>query len=80
MPGSSAESAEAFVRRVFQRLNADGIQAMAEEFFDPQIEYYDDAAWPGGGAQGYVGRVADGRLVYFRAYYDAAAAIEAVGF
>jgi ketosteroid isomerase-like protein len=133
MPGSAVESPEAFVRRMFRCLNADGIKAVAERFFDADVEYQDDAAWPGGGVHvgraaviarfeevievlgihdvgvervvdagnqlawvitasgqstvaevpndhrwGYVGRITDGKLAYFRAYYDADAAIAAV--
>jgi hypothetical protein len=110
------------------------VGAVAEDFFDAQIEYNDDAVWPGGGVHrgcravaarfdevievlgitealvervvnsgeesawviravghspgadvptdhrwGYVGRIAGGKLVCFRAYYDPERALKAVG-
>jgi ketosteroid isomerase-like protein len=129
----SQESAEHFIRRLYQRFNVEGIDGAAEDFFDAAVEYHDDPLWPGGGAHngrpatiarfkeviqvlgikeavvervvdtgeelawivrvrgrsgsdvpndhrwGYVGRIADGKLVYFRAYYDAEEAFGAVG-
>jgi ketosteroid isomerase-like protein len=130
---SSVESPEQFIRRLYERWTADGIRAAAEDCFDAQIEYHDDAVWPGGGAHrgrsavisrfeevievlgiseavvervidtgdevawvirvtgrspgadvpndhrwGYVGRIAGGRLLCFRAYYEAEEALEAV--
>jgi ketosteroid isomerase-like protein len=128
------ENAERFIRRMYDRWNADGIAPVAEDFFDADISYHDDAVWPGGSAHrgraavtarfqevvatlglreavvervvgsgdqvawvirttgrspgadlpsehrwGYVGRIADGRLAYFRAYYDADEALADVG-
>ncbi|HWX52669.1 MAG TPA: nuclear transport factor 2 family protein [Solirubrobacteraceae bacterium] len=130
----SQENAEQFIRRLYERWNREGIRAVAEDFFDAQVEYYDDAVWPGGGTHrgrpamiarfreaietlgikesvvervvdtgdrvawviratgrspaadvphdhrwGYVGRIAGGKLVYFRAYHDADQALKAVG-
>lgn len=43
------DSPEQFIRRMYARWNAEGVRAMAETFFDAQVEYRDDAAWPGGG-------------------------------
>src|SRR5271169_984924 len=119
---------------MYEAFNAEGVDAVAEDFFAAEIEYHDDAVWPGGGAHhgrqavaarfeeviavlgiteaqvervvdsrqgsawviravghspgasvpndhrwGYVGRIADGRLVYFRAYYDPEQALKAAG-
>jgi hypothetical protein len=127
------QSAEQLFRRMAERFNADGIGAMGEEFFDAQVEYHDDAVWPGGGAHigrpavvarfeevievlgirelaldrvveggeqlawvlrasgqspgadvpnehrwGYTGRIVGGKLAYFRAYYNAEEALEAI--
>lgn len=47
---------EKIIRQLYKRWNAEGIGAVAEEFFDPGIEYHDDEAWPGGG--GHKGRAA----------------------
>jgi hypothetical protein len=128
------ESTEHFIRKLYERWNAEGIGAMAEDFFDPDVEYHDDSVWPGGGAHigrravvarfeevvttlglkeavvervldsgeatvwvirtsgqspgadvpndhtwGYVGRIANARLTFFRAYYSADEAFKAVG-
>jgi len=130
----SQESTEHFIRRMYERWNAEGIGATADEFFDANVEYEDDSVWPGGGAHigrpavvarfeeviatlglreavvervvdtgeaaawvirtsgrspgadvpsehswGYVGRIANGRLTRFRAYYSAEDALDAVG-
>jgi ketosteroid isomerase-like protein len=127
------ETTEHFIRRMYERWNAEGISAMADDFFDADVEYEDDAVWPGGGAHigrpavvarfeevittlglkealvervvdtgeaaawvictsgrspgadvpsehrwGYVGRIANGRLMRFRAYYSAEDALNAV--
>jgi ketosteroid isomerase-like protein len=107
--------------------------AVARDFFDPEAEYHDDPAWPGGGAHkgrdavvarseevvevsgithlavervvdngdaiawvtaragrrragrcqrprvGLRGRLAGGRLIHLRAYYDAAEALQELG-
>ena len=45
----SQENVEQIIRQLYQRWNAEGIGAAAKDFFDPEIEYHDDAAWPGGG-------------------------------
>jgi ketosteroid isomerase-like protein len=131
---SQEHQTERIVRAMYARFNPEGPDAVAEEFFDPQIEYRDDPLWPGGGAHngreavvlrfkevievlgidevkvervvdtgnevawviqavgrspgadvpnahrwGYVGRIADGKFVYFRAYHDAAEAITPAG-
>jgi len=123
----SGAGAEQFIGRLAAAFNEDGMRALARDFFDPEVEYDDDPAWPGGGAHkgrdavvarfeevvevlgithlgvervvdngdviawvtrasgqtpggdvpndhvwGYVGRLARGRLIHFRAYYDAA--------
>jgi ketosteroid isomerase-like protein len=130
----SQENAEQFIRRMYDRWNAEGIGAAAEDFFDANVSYHDDTVWPGGGEHngrfaviarfqeavatlglkeaavervvevgeqvawvmrttgrspgadvpnehrwGYVGSIAGGKLVYFRAYYNAPEALEAVG-
>ena len=127
------ENAEQFIRRMYERFNAEGVGAAAEDFFDAEVEYHDDAVWPGGGAHigrhdvsarfeevievlgireavvervadhgeevawviraigrspgadapndhtwGYVGRIAGGKLVYFRAYYHPEEAFQGV--
>ena len=130
----SQENVERFIRRLYERWNAEGIRAMAGDFFDAQVEYHDDVVWPGGGVHigrdamiarfrevievlgikesvvervvdtganvawviratgqspgadvphdhrwGYVGRIARGKVIYFRAYHNADEALEAVG-
>src|SRR5437762_4844344 len=45
----SQENAEQFIRRLYDRWNREGIRAIAEDFFDAQVEYRDDKVWPGGG-------------------------------
>src|ERR1700733_6753231 len=130
----SQESAEQLIRRMYERWNAEGVSAAADDFFDVDVEYEDDSVWPGGGAHvgrpavvarfeevistlglreavvervvdtgedaawvirangrapgadvpsehrwGYVGRIANGRLTRFRAYYRAEDALDAVG-
>jgi ketosteroid isomerase-like protein len=130
----SQENAEQLIRRMYDRWNAEGIGALAEDFFDVNVSYHDDGVWPGGGEHngrpaviarfeeavatlglkeaavervaevgeqvawvmrttgrspgadipnehrwGYVGRIASGKLVYFRAYYNAEEALKAVG-
>jgi ketosteroid isomerase-like protein len=130
----SQEGTEQFIRTMYERWNAEGISAMAEDFFDADVEYHDDSVWPGGGGHigrtavvarfeevvttlglkeavvervvdsgeaavwvirtsgrspgadvpsdhrwGYVGRIANGRLTYFRAYYSADEALAAIG-
>jgi len=129
------EDAQQFIHRLYERWNAEGIRAIAEDFFDARVVYHDDAVWPGGGVHegrpamiarftevvetlgitksvvervvetkdaglgwviqatgrspgakvphqhrwGYVGRIDGGRLVHFRAYYDADDALRALG-
>jgi hypothetical protein len=84
----SHESTEQFIRRMYERWNAEGINAMAEDFFDPDVEYHDDTVWPGGGT--HIGRPAVvarfeeavttlGLKQAFRAYYSAEDALKAVG-
>ena len=130
----SEVGAEQFIRRLYERFNVEGMDGMAEDFFDAEVEYHDDPLWPGGGVHsgrhatvarfkevvevlgigevvvervvdagdevawiiwasgrslgsdvpndhrwGYVGRIAGGKLVYFRAYYNAEEALKAVG-
>jgi ketosteroid isomerase-like protein len=130
----SQENVEQFIHRMYEAFNAEGVAAVADDFFAAEVEYDDDAVWPGGGTHhgrqavaarfdevitvlgitqavvervvdsgpesawviravghspgasvphdhrwGYVGRIAGGKLVYFRAYYDPEQALKAVG-
>lgn len=48
--GASRDSPEQFIRRMYAQWNAQGIRSLADTFLDAQVQYSDDAAWPGGGA------------------------------
>ncbi len=52
----SQETTEHFIRAMYERWNAEGIGATADEFFDADVEYEDDSVWPGGGV--HIGRPA----------------------
>src|SRR5438270_8184831 len=52
----SQENVEQLIRRLYDRWNTEGIRAIADEFFDAQVEYRDDTVWPGGGT--HIGRSA----------------------
>ncbi|HEX3434483.1 MAG TPA: nuclear transport factor 2 family protein [Solirubrobacteraceae bacterium] len=47
---ASTDSPEQFIRRMYAQWNAHGIRSLADAFLDAQVQYNDDAAWPGGGA------------------------------
>jgi ketosteroid isomerase-like protein len=130
---TAPERNEQLIRRGYAAFNAEGVSAAAELLFDPEVEYADDAVWPGGGTHkgraavvarfeevaeslgvtqaavervvargdrlawtvrfsgrspsadvpnehtwGYVGRIARGKVVRFRACYDPQEALDAL--
>jgi hypothetical protein len=46
----SGPSAEQFIGGLSAAFNEEGIRAVARDFWDAEVEYHDDPAWPGGGA------------------------------